>query len=158
MAYANPLDALPLTQALQENAALFAAVETVHTIGFVVLVGSAVMFDLRVLGLTKSIPVTALARHLLPWSWGSLLVIVPSGLVLFLANSSFLLASKPFQLKMALLLTAGVNAVAFLTGPYQSVKAWDTGASAPAAAKASVAASLVLWVAILACGRFLAYA
>ena len=73
-------------------------------------------------------------------------------------DATELLASRTFPLKMGLLMLAGLNAVAFHTGPWQSVKAWDVGGRAPLAARASVAASLAIWVAIIACGRFLAYA
>ena len=58
---------------------------------------------------------------------------------------------------MALLMTAGINAVIFRTGPYQTVEHWDVGTRAPVAAQLSVAASIVLWIAIIGCGRLLAY-
>jgi hypothetical protein len=76
---------------------------------------------------------------------------------MFTAHASDFLGNKAFQLKMALLMTAGINAIAFHTGPYQTVKTWDTGVPAPLVAKASVAASMVLWLAVITCGRFLAY-
>jgi hypothetical protein len=114
-------------------------------------------FDLRVLGLVRSLSVRALARLLLPWSWGALLVIAPTGLAMFAVNAEALLDSRPFKLKMALLLGAGLNAVFFLTGPYQTVRQWDQGAPAPIAAKLSAIASLALWTGVIACGRLLAY-
>lgn len=154
----NPLDALPLTQALHESTALYVAVVTAHLAGVAVLVGTALVMDLRVLGLGRSISVSALSRLLMPWSWGSLVLIVPSGLLLFLANSAELLTSQAFQVKMAILLAAALNAIGFLTGPYQSVKGWDVDASSPLAARAACAASLALWPAAIACGAYLAYA
>ena len=69
---------LPLAQALREGAWLYPAVETLHIIGFTVLVGAVAMFDLRVLGFGRQLPVRALARHLLPWSAGSMLLVVPT--------------------------------------------------------------------------------
>ena len=157
MTPANPLEALPLARAMRESLWLFPAVETAHIIGFSVLVGTVVAFDLRVLGLSRSLSVRALSSHLLPWSAASLVVIVPTGLLLFLTQPMEMLASGTFRLKMGLLLLAGINAIAFRTGPYQSVSAWDTGSTAPLLARASVAASLLLWVGVIACGRFLAY-
>ena len=62
---------------------LYPMVEVVHIIGFSVLFGSVLMFDLRVLGLSKDIAVTALARHLLTWSIAALLLVVPAGLLMF---------------------------------------------------------------------------
>ena len=157
MTPANPIEGLALARAMRESLWLYPSVEIVHISGFVILVGAVVMFDLRVLGLSRQIPVRLLARHLLPWSVAALLLIVPSGLAMFAAHASDFLGNRAFQLKMALLLAAGLNAVAFHTGPYQTVAAWNTGVAAPWSARASVALSLVLWFSIIACGRLLAY-
>ena len=153
----NPIEALAIAKAMREQLWLYPAVEVVHIVGFVILVGSVVMFDLRVLGLSKGVPVRALARHLLPWSVGALLLIVPTGLLMFAAHAGDFLGNRAFQVKMALLLTAGMNAAFFHTGPYQSVASWDTDATAPVGARISVAASIAIWIAIIACGRLLAY-
>ena len=153
----NPIEQLAVAKAMREWLWLYPSVEIVHIVGFSILVGSVVMFDLRVLGLSRNVPVRALARHLLPWSVGALVLIVPSGLLMFSAHASDFLGNRAFQLKMALLIAAGLNATFFHTGPYQSVKAWDTGAPAPAVAKLSVIVSLAIWLAIISCGRLLAY-
>ena len=157
MTPANPVEALAIAKAMREQLWLYPAVEVVHIVGFVVLVGSVVMFDLRVLGLSRGVPVRGLARHLLPWSVAALLLIVPSGLLMFAAHAGDFLGNRAFQVKMALLLAAGMNAAFFHTGPYQTVAQWDTDAAAPLAARASVALSIVLWIGVIACGRLLAY-
>ena len=157
MTPANPVEALAIAKAMREQLWLYPAVEVVHIVGFVVLVGSVVMFDLRVLGLSRGVPVRGLARHLLPWSVAALLLIVPSGLLMFAAHAGDFLGNRAFQVKMALLLAAGMNAAFFHTGPYQSVAAWDTNATAPLPARMSVAASILIWIAVIACGRLLAY-
>ena len=153
----NPVEALPFARAMRESLWMYPIVEVVHIVGFVILVGSVLMFDLRILGLNKQISVRALARHLLPWSWAALVLIVPTGLLMFTAHASDFLGNKAFQLKMALLMTAGINAIAFHTGPYQTAREWDVGVPAPLVAKASVAASMILWLAVITCGRLLAY-
>ena len=157
MTPANPIEGLAIAKAMREQLWLYPAVEVVHIVGFAILVGSVVMFDLRVLGLSKGVPVRALARHLLPWSVGALALIIPTGLLMFSAHAADFLVNRAFQVKMALLLAAGINAAIFHTGPYQSVAAWDTNAAAPLGAKASVALSIVIWISIIACGRLLAY-
>jgi predicted membrane protein len=153
----NPIEGLAIAKAMREELWLYPAVEIVHIIGFSILVGSVVMFDLRVLGLSRQISVRALARHLLPWSVAALLIIVPTGLLMFSAHAGDLLGNRAFQLKMALLLTAGMNAAIFHTSPFQSASTWDTHATAPLGARISVALSLVLWFSIIGCGRLLAY-
>jgi len=153
----NPVESLAIAKAMREWLWLYPSVEIVHIVGFTILVGSVAMFDLRVLGLSKRISVRALSRHLLPWSVGALTLIVPSGLLMFSAHASDFLGNTAFQLKMALLLAAGLNAAWFHTGPYQSVKSWDVDAPAPLAAKLSVALSLAIWLGVISCGRLLAY-
>ena len=150
------IESLAVAQAMRDHAWLYPAVAIAHIVGFTILVGSVVMFDLRVFGLSKAISVRALARLLLPWSVASLAVIVPTGLMLFAAHADEFLESRAFAIKMALILAAGMNAAMFLTGPYQRVKSWDTGAPAPVLAKLSAALSIVLWVSVIACGRIIA--
>ena len=151
------IEALPFVQALRDSTSLYAAVEVLHTLGFILLVGSVFFFDLRVLGLARNIPVAALGRLLLPWSWVALVVIVPTGLMLFSVDADNLLASGVFKLKMALLAAALLNGAYFLTTPYQAMKRASIDAPAPLDAKISAVASLVLWTAVISCGRLLAY-
>jgi hypothetical protein len=129
---------------------------TLHTAAFTVLVGGIVLFDLRLLGLSRQIPVRALSRHILPWTFLALSLVVPSGLALYSEHGAELLGSRVFQLKMGLVLAAGLNAAFFRTGPWQTVAAWDTGVAAPLAARASAALSIVLWFSVIACGRMVA--
>ena len=84
---------LPLALVLREHAWLYPIVETLHILGFAVLVGAVAMFDLRVLGFGRQLAVKALARHLLPWSAGSMLLVLPTGLLLFIADPLALLAT-----------------------------------------------------------------
>jgi hypothetical protein len=153
----EPLEGLAFAQAMRDIPLLYAAVAIAHIAGLAVLVGAALLFDLRLLGLSRGISVRALWRHLMPWSMAALLVIVPTGLAMFAANAGDLIESRVFQVKMALLLTAGMNAAIFHTGPYQSVASWDTRACAPWGARLCAALSMVLWLSIIACGRLLSY-
>jgi hypothetical protein len=143
--------------AMRDSMWLYPAVETVHILGFAILVGSVVMFDLRVLGLARRVPVRALAGLLLPWGAAALILIVPAGLLLFTADASSLVSNRAFVLKMLLLMLAGVNAAAFHLGPFRSAGRWDRDVAAPLSARLHALASLLLWVGILTCGRLIAY-
>jgi len=157
---ASPLAAieqLPLAVAMREQLWLYPAVEIVHITGFVLLAGSIAVLDLRLLGLSPRLPVRALAAHVLPWSLGALILIVPSGLLMFIAHAGDLIGNPAFIAKMTLLMCAGLNAALFHAGAFCGAALWDTGAAVPAAAKVHAAVSLLIWVSILACGRLLAY-
>jgi len=151
------IESLPLAVAMRQWLWLYPIVEIVHIVGIVLLVGSVLVFDLRVLGLNRSIAVPALARHTLPWSLAALALVVPTGLMMFTAHAGDFVSNRAFVLKMTLLMTAGGNAIWFHLGPYRSVGRWSADVPAPIAAKLSALLSIVLWIGVIACGRLLAY-
>ena len=151
------IERLPLAVAMRQELWLYPVVEIVHIIGFVTLVGSVIVLDLRLLGMTRVLPVRTLARHVLPWSFGALLLIVPSGLLMFIAHAGDLVGNTAFVLKMSLLFCAATNAALFHAGVFRNAAAWDVGVAIPGAAKFHAAASLLIWTGVLACGRLLAY-
>lgn len=146
-----------LASAVRDDLWLYPAVEIVHIIGFSVLVGAVILFDLRVLGVSRALAITALARHLLSWAIAALLLIVPAGLLMFSAHPHDFAGNGVFILKLCLIAAAGVNALLFHAGVYRSVAQWDTAVSSPALAKAQAALSVVLWIGVVSCGRLLAY-
>jgi hypothetical protein len=143
--------------AMRHDLWLYPSVEIVHIWGFVMLAGSVAALDLRLLGLSPEVSVARLARHLLPWTWGALLLIVPTGLLMFVAHAGDLVSNRAFVLKLALIFAAGLNAAAFHLGPFRSVEQWDSGTATPIAAKVHAALSLIIWMGVIACGRLLAY-
>lgn len=146
-----------LATAMRQELWLYPAVEILHIWGFVVLVGSIAMLDLRLLGLSRQISVSLLSRHLLPWTGAALLIIVPTGTLMFITHAGEFISNRAFVLKLTLIFAAGINAAAFHLGPFRSVHSWDSGVSAPAAAKVHAALSLLIWMGVIACGRLLAY-
>jgi len=151
------LDGSALGHLMRSARWLYPMVEIVHIFGFVLLVGSVLMFDLRLLGLNRQLPLTLMSRHLLRWSVASLLLVVPAGLLMFSAHPQDFIANRVFLLKMTLIMTAGVNAAIFHTGVWQGVAGWDSGQAAPASARVHAVLSMLLWLSVIACGRLLAY-
>jgi hypothetical protein len=151
------LETTSLADAMRQWLWLYPIVEILHILGLAVLVGAAALFDLRLLGVSRTLSVTALAAHLLPWARASLLLIVPSGLMMFTAHATEFATNPAFQLKLVLLAAAAFNAAAFHVRTFRTVAAWDRGAAAPAAAKISAVLSLLLWSGVITCGRLLAY-
>jgi hypothetical protein len=146
-----------LAVAMRQDLWLYPAVEILHIAGFVVLVGSIAMLDLRLLGLSRDIRVRELARHVLPWTAGALLFIVPTGLMMFISHAGDFVSNGAFQTKLVLIMAAGINAALFHLGVFRTVAAWDHGTGTPRAAKFHAAASLLIWFGVISCGRLLAY-
>ena len=151
------IERLPLAVAMRHDLWLYPIVELVHITGVVTLVGSIIVLDLRLLGLSKALPVRLLAQHVLPWSIGALLLIVPTGLLMFTAHASELISNPAFVIKMSLLFCAAINGALFHAGVFRNAAAWDHNTAIPVAAKLHALASLSIWIAVLACGRLLAY-
>jgi hypothetical protein len=151
------LETSALAMAMREWHWLYPIVEIVHIVGFVVLVGAVAMFDLRLLGVSRRLPVALMARHLLPWARISLMLVVPSGLMMFAAHATELAENPAFRLKLVLIAAAFLNAAAFHKGTFTSVGTWNQDAKTPAAAKLAAVFSLALWTGVIACGRLLAY-
>ncbi len=80
-----------------------------------------------------------------------------SGALLFAAQIDELLANRLFMLKMGLLVLAACNAAWFHSVPWRHVAEWDRDLPAPAAARISAMLSIFIWIAIIFCGRFIAY-
>ena len=146
-----------IASAMRDSLWLYPLVETVHIIGFSILVGAVVMFDLRILGISKRISVRLLARHLLPWSLGALLLIVPTGTLMFASEATDLVSNRAFVVKMLLLMLAGANAAAFHLGSFRDAGQWDQNSSSPIGAKVHAVASMLIWAGVITCGRMIAY-
>ena len=160
----GPLGALEgsaLARAMREWLWLYPSVEVVHLVGIALLFGSIAVLDLRLLGLSRGIPVRRLAAHVLPWTAASFVLILPSGLLMFVAHATEFVQSQVFVLKMLLILGAGLNAALFHTVTMRTVDVWDAEdmrrLPPPPSARAAAAISLATWIAVIACGRLLAY-
>ena len=155
------LEASGLGQAMRQWLWLYPTVEIVHIVGIGLLFGSIVVFDLRLLGLARDIPVKRLARHVLPWSAGSFVLIVPSGLLMFTAHATEFVESEVFVIKMLLIMAGLLNAGLFHTITFRTADVWDAEEMRklppPPSARLAGALSLLLWIGVIACGRLLAY-
>ncbi len=151
------IEASALGEAMRKWLWLYPSVEIVHIAGIALLVGSIVILDLRLLGLSRSLPVRRLAAHILPWSAASFVLIVPSGLAMFVAHAGDLISNPVFAVKICLILLAGANAGIFHAGVFRGAGEWDVDVMPPAAARIAAGVSLLLWISVIACGRLLAY-
>lgn len=135
----------------------YPAVETLHIFGLAVLMGTAVAFDLRLLGMASRLPVDALARFLLPCARAAFALAVLSGATLFTMQATTFAIQPLFYVKMAAIAIAVLNTTIFHRGVFRSVSIWNYNPYTPGAAKAAAIVSLVCWTFALACGRLLAY-
>ena len=144
-----------LGHAMRSSPALYPAVEILHIIGFVVLVGSILALDVRVLGLGRAIPIQPMAQLLLPLSRFGFLLAISMGLLLFSADASHVVRNPAFQIKLPLIALALITVAIAHAGPWRRVALWGT--EVPGSAKIMALASLLLWLGVVCAGRLIAY-
>jgi hypothetical protein len=141
---------------MRTNEYLFPSVEALHIMGTAILVASTSVLSLRLAGLFwTDAPVSKIASQFLPWAWIGFSVQVVTGTLLFMSEATLAYSNVIFIVKMSLVFLAGVNAVIFHQTVYRRVKTWDIGSVPPAGAKFVGYASLVIWFAVVAAGRWL---
>jgi len=144
--------------AIRESLWLFPVIETVHIFGIILLVGGTSILDLRLMGLTfREEPVTKLAKRFLPWAWAGFIIQVTTGLLMFASEATKMYINTAFQIKMLMILAAGVNAFVFHSLAYQSVGKWEKDPVAPLSARIAGLVSILFWFGIVAAGRWIAY-
>lgn len=85
----------------------FPIIETFHLLALTILFGAVLVLTMRMCGLMMTNqPTHQVARDLGPWASWSLVVILSSGILLFLSEAMKCYASKPFQVKITFLFFA----------------------------------------------------
>ena len=140
---------------MRSSPVLYPAAEILHIIGFVLLVGSIIALDLRLLGIGRAIAIQPLARLLLPLSRIGFVIAIGMGFLLFSADAAHVVRNPAFQAKLLLIAAALVNILVAHAGPWRRLAGWN--GAAPAGAKATAFASLLLWLSALTAGRLIAY-
>jgi len=134
-------------------------VETIHVLTLTLFLGFVLLLDLRLLDLAlRRRRVAALLEELMPWLIAGFAVMVTTGVLLFCADPVAFYSTTFFKVKMLMIVLAGLNVLAFNATIGRRITQWDQSATTPWQVKLSGAVSLVLWLAIVAAGRGIAYA
>ena len=148
-----------LADSIRENDNLFPWIESIHVLAICLVVGSILAVDLRLLGLASiKQPVRRVTRGVLPLTWCAFAVAIASGSLMFISNATKYLENGYFVAKMLLIGAAGVNMMVFHAISARDLPHWD-GAVQPLPLRARVAGgmSILLWVAVVACGRWIGF-
>jgi hypothetical protein len=147
-----------LADSIRENDLLFPFIESVHVVAICLVVGTILVLDLRLLGVASTErPVSRLARAILPVTWSAFAIAATSGFLLFISNASKYLANGYFIAKLCLIAAAGLNMVVFHGISARDLQQWEKDASPPLRARLAGAFSILLWIAVVACGRWIGF-
>ncbi|HLK46780.1 MAG TPA: DUF6644 family protein [Bryobacteraceae bacterium] len=139
----------PLARLISQSMWGFAVLETFHIAGLVMVLGSILVVDLTVLGFGMRQPAERLARQVAPWGLAGLVVMIASGVPMFLSAAVTYSGSTPFAIKMTLLacgmgLQLGMHA---RSGMY----------AGSGAGKIAACLSLICWFGVAYAGRGIAF-
>lgn len=130
--------------------------ETLHFLGLSLLIGVIGILDLRMLGMAKGLSVRSMHR-LVPWGVLGFVLNLVSGISFVAADPGRFLPSGYFQVKLILIVAAGINVLVFYLTLYRESLEWGPEADVPASAKIVAVTSLLLWSAVTIIGRFMAF-
>ena len=121
--------------------------ETLHFIGLAVMLGAIGLFDLRVLGVGRDLPLAELHRYL-RWGIAAFIVNALTGVVFFATFPAQYVYNAAFQLKFVALLLLGLNVAVFYAFAWPRLRKLEASMAAPWSARCSAALSLVLLVTV----------
>jgi hypothetical protein len=132
----------------------FPLAECFHIPAFALSIGTIVLVDLRLLGVTLRRESTAkLLRDTEPWTLAGLVIVLLSGAILFMSQPQIYLANSSFYFKIACLLIA----IVYNFTIHRKVAASASSDSSPGGAKLVAIVSLALWVGTVVGGVFIAF-
>lgn len=136
----------------------FPLLESVHVLAIALVVGSIFMLDLRLLGVAAvRYPASRVNREVIPWTWGAFTVAFVTGFGLFATRASVYIENPAFQIKLGLLVLAGLNMAWFQWRTFRGLHAWDRSSRTPASAKLAGGMSLLLWSGAILAGRWVGH-
>jgi hypothetical protein len=145
-----------LHTAMVQSPVAFTLAETLHFMGLSILIGALVLIDLRGLGLMKRLPLLEMHK-LVPFALAGFAINLLTGLAFIFSSPGAYFDNLGFQLKMGLIVLAGVNALAFEFLVFRPLVAGDAGAATGPAVRITSGLSLALWAGVLIFGRLIPY-
>ncbi len=128
-----------------------------HFFGLILIIGTVGLFDARIMGFFKELPISPLHR-LLPWGLAGLGINILTGMLAFIGQPTNYIYKGIFWFKMLSLMLLGLNAAVFyFTNIFDGVEGVGPGEDAPISAKLIAASSLLLWFAVISLGRYIQF-
>ena len=154
---ADAIAASDLSVTLQNILGVVPVSQSIHIACLSVLFASAMMINLRLLGIgSKGRSVSSLVATLVPWMWGALLGCLLTGTVQTITEPVRQFVTPIFWGKMGLIILMALL-TAWLARTVRANSAlWD-GAHRPAAARVFAVVSSAAWITIITFGRFIGY-
>ncbi len=135
---------------------LWPLMEIIHFIGLSLLLGSLLVIDLRMAGHFRTLNPKA-THKLLPLVFTGFGMNLVTGILFFYGDPMRYAGHTGFQIKMILVLVAGINALVYYWKINPVMHGWDPDAKPTTIARAVAYTSLVAWTGVLLLGRLIPY-
>jgi hypothetical protein len=150
------LEATRVSTVMRDTTWVWPLFESLHFLGLAMVIGGAGYFDLRLLGLFRSVPVSAV-KAFMPAAIAGFVINLATGVAFFVMAPGMYALSAIWWVKVFFIIVAGLNAMLFETTLGTRVLALGPNEDTPASFKMVGAVSLLSWFAVLYCGRMLPY-
>ena len=131
-------------------------VESLHFFGLCLLIGTVGLFDLRMLGFVRAIPLSAMHK-LVPIGVAGYCLNVITGIMFFTSAPDQYLYNPAFQTKMLFMLGAGINVVFFYSVCFRQVKYLGANVQVNTQARVMAGISLLCWLGVISAGRLITF-
>lgn len=146
-----------LATLVNDSGWLFPTLEALHFLGLILLMGSLIVVDLRLMGVGGAgVPLDAAARFI-PWSMLGFLINLVTGVMFFASDPATYYFNTAFRLKMLAVLLAGLNLIWFKRAVQPLIVAGGEHVELPPTAAVIGGASLLLWLSVIVFGRLIPY-
>jgi hypothetical protein len=145
-----------LSQWVTSGPWIWPALETMHFTGLCVLIGGLIVMDLRLIGYRRNLPLITVHK-IMPLVFVGFGINLCTGLLFVVGNPHRYAVNYAFQMKMILLLLAGLNALLFRLTISPRMKHWTESTESPLPAKLMGSASLALWFGVGIHGRLITF-
>ena len=157
LAWCKWLEQTSVGAGVRQSLWLFPAIETMHLLGMAALLAAIGALDLRLMGVAlRGQSISDMCGRLLPWAWAAFALQVVTGGLLFSSEAARMVVNPAFRLKMVLILLAGAHACVFQFLARRRLPAWS-GPAPPPAARIAGCISLLLWIGVVAAGRWIGF-
>jgi hypothetical protein len=156
--FAYWLSTTPLSSTLQSHPWIVPASQSLHIGGASIVFASALVINLRLLGVSRSgRSISRLTGALMPWIWSGLAVQVTTGILQTIIEPVREFVTPMYWIKMLLIVVVAATTALYARAVRRQAARWDEAQTRPAAARIYAVVSTLLWLAILACGRLIGY-
>ncbi len=142
---------------MRRSSATFTLINSIHALGIVLVAGTIMMVDLRLLGVAlRRESVRDVVSRIVPLTLSGFALMAFTGFLMFFPEAVRYYKSPAFRFKLVLLILAGLNALIFHRTVFREAPAWEHG-TVPMRARVAGLISLLIWISVIAAGRSIPY-